>query len=114
MQDADVVVANGAAVLDEHRPGWAEEINLDTLRILSCTECVLGQVYGRYGVGLKELGITAGDKYGFAVSIHWTNMYPWFANKAPWEDLQKAWAVEIMARRSDDRVKARDREMATV
>ena len=39
-------VASGAALLDERMPGWHQRIDLDTLDIDSCKNCVLGQIYG--------------------------------------------------------------------
>jgi hypothetical protein len=37
----------GAKFLDEHRPGWEDEIDLDTLDLASTCGCVLGQLHGR-------------------------------------------------------------------
>jgi hypothetical protein len=49
---ADLTVAQrveaGAAWLDEHKPGWWQTIDLDTLDIRSDCNCVLGQTYGNY------------------------------------------------------------------
>lgn len=39
-------VEKGAGFLDRHYPGWWQHMNLGTLDIASCQECVLGQVYG--------------------------------------------------------------------
>lgn len=38
-------VAKGAAFLDEHFTGWWERIDLNTLNIDSCDNCVLGQLW---------------------------------------------------------------------
>lgn len=43
-QQVDVVVARGAAWLDEHRPGWYLEIDVANLDLQNCNHCVLGQV----------------------------------------------------------------------
>jgi hypothetical protein len=45
----------GATYLDLVRPGWAGEINLDTLSLSSCEVCVLGQLYGNYWRGAEHL-----------------------------------------------------------
>lgn len=37
-------VERGARLLDEHFPGWWKRINLDTLRMNRCTQCVVGQL----------------------------------------------------------------------
>lgn len=43
-QEAREAARNGAAILDERVPGWASKIDLDELRLSSCTQCVLGQL----------------------------------------------------------------------
>lgn len=48
----------GATVLDVLRPGWASEIDLAKLRMSSCQECVLGQLYGDYWEGAEKLFVT--------------------------------------------------------
>ena len=47
-------VARGARLLDQVRPGWRTEICIGTLDIGSCTECVLGQLYGTYDDGVES------------------------------------------------------------
>lgn len=44
-EPADVRVARGAALLDEKRPGWFNEIDLDDLMLASGRQCVLGQLF---------------------------------------------------------------------
>lgn len=41
-------VARGAEFLDGHFPGWTRRIRLARLRIGSCFDCVLGQMFGAY------------------------------------------------------------------
>jgi len=73
-------VARGAKLLDQERPGWAREVVLDDLCLLSGTRCILGQVYGEYQVALRKLTPTIsntaegdderyafGADFGFAV-----------------------------------------------
>ena len=43
----------GAEFLDERRPGWAKEIDRERLNMRSACNCVLGQLYGYYNVGLS-------------------------------------------------------------
>lgn len=45
MSSIDERVALGSAWLDIHYPGWWKSIDLGTLSVSSCHECVLGQVY---------------------------------------------------------------------
>ena len=54
-------VAAGAAWLDEVSPGWEREIDLGTLKISDCYNCVLGQSLRK--VAAKE-GYESGYHYG--------------------------------------------------
>ncbi len=50
----------GPEYMDEVRPGWYRQINLQRLNIASCYECIGGQLEGEYAdfkhaVGLSEL-----------------------------------------------------------
>lgn len=57
-------VAKGAALLDEQRPGWVDEIDLDTLDIRSTSDCVTAQLSGvaDYLTGMRDLGLTPGNE----------------------------------------------------
>jgi hypothetical protein len=61
-------VWNGVSFLDQHRPGWENEINLDKLELASTDECILGQLVGDYHVakGLYNLSSTDCFVHGFA------------------------------------------------
>ncbi len=50
-------VAIGAALLDAKKPGWRDLVNLDLLDIGSCTQCILGQIFGSFAAGVMELGL---------------------------------------------------------
>lgn len=54
--DIPTRVAKGVALLDEKKPGWVGLINLADLQLCSSEHCVLGQTYGDYWNGLRELG----------------------------------------------------------
>ena len=43
----------GVKLLDEKHPGWYKEINLDSLDISDCSQCILGQLYGAFAHGLE-------------------------------------------------------------
>lgn len=45
----EVRVTAGIAWLEKGDPAWASRINLDTLNLMDCTECVIGQLWGDYG-----------------------------------------------------------------
>lgn len=39
-------IDNGIRLLDEHKPGWYNDVDLETLELNNCMHCVLGQLYG--------------------------------------------------------------------
>ena len=50
-------VEAGAALLDRKRRSktWRRKIDLKQLNLESCQDCILGQLYGGYSVGLDRL-----------------------------------------------------------
>lgn len=52
-------------MLDEKRPDWFLHVDPDQIDLLSPQNCVLGQVYGRHIVGMRDLGIKSQAYYGF-------------------------------------------------
>ena len=56
-------VAAGAAWLDENFPGWEREIDLGTLNLNDCQECICGQSLRKYVTDIVFSG------YDFALSI---------------------------------------------
>lgn len=85
-ESATTKVNRGAAILDEKRPGWPNEIILKELSIQDGTRCVLGQIYGSYFRGARELDINAYTGLGF------------YDEHARYGDLDKAWAKLISER----------------
>lgn len=92
-------VQAGAALLDEKRPGWDQEIDLDTLALESECLCVLGQLFGKFAYGLDVLKlprsyVAPGSEivpYGFDLSRDMDrDLYP---------SLNDAWKALITARR---------------
>ena len=65
MTDIDYAarVAKGVALLDEKRPGWEREIDLDALDIKSGERCVTAQLSGvdDWAAGMNQLDLTAGN-----------------------------------------------------
>lgn len=59
MTDIDPVLAErvqtGIGVLDEHRPGWLETIDLEHLDLSLSCQCVLGQLWGNFDNGILVL-----------------------------------------------------------
>lgn len=61
MTDIDYAarVAKGVALLDEKRPGWERELDLETLDISDGNFCVTAQLYGGlWRNGMQALGLT--------------------------------------------------------
>lgn len=48
-------VERGAKFLDGVRPDWYKSVEVENLYISSCTECVLGHVYGTYTEGIWSI-----------------------------------------------------------
>jgi hypothetical protein len=94
-------VARGAALLDEHEPGWWQRIDLDRLNIASCEDCTLGQLHGDFTDGLAALYLTAADEpedHGFM--WYWSGRNADEADEA--ENLTAAWRTLIEERRAGE------------
>lgn len=93
----EIMVRNGAEVLDEKKPGWHKEVAVDELEILCSNYCILGQVYGHYVDGLDALGIDMDESwmYGF---------YGPHGGGPPgyYDELEELWVKEITERRIKD------------
>lgn len=84
-------VKAGAELLDERRPGWAKEINLATLNLEECDECIQGQLYGEFqnAAALQQLGV-ADIAHGFTL--------PFCTSDWDWLFLTELWKQEIIKR----------------
>lgn len=85
-----------AEVLDRVRPGWANEVNTKTLDLENARNCVLGQVYGDYGFGLRRLDCDV-------------NTLVFVNNRA----FRKSWILEIN-KRVEESVKQPEKEYVLV
>jgi len=82
-------VARGAGLLDQLFPGWLDRVDLDRLDLSDPDGCLLGQMYGSYGLALSVLRIsevTAAD-YGFQASTRWHPRRQFAVLTAAWRDL---------------------------
>lgn len=71
-EEADLRVSRGAKLLDSLVPGWAHWIDPGLLKIESCTSCVLGQIFGSYMVGYREVvlpQLQPSTYFGFDITI---------------------------------------------
>lgn len=105
-------VSRGASMLDRQMPGWAERINVGTLKIEGCTDCILGQVYGEFGKGAFQLlydPTTPCDLYGLAIEYGFGADCQTPGPAMGYENLQDTW-IEAIADRVAPHVKWTFRE----
>jgi len=94
-------VQRGAKWLDEKRPGWAKEIDLEKLNYTMGDRCILGQLYANGGHWFSAVknafdvtdatGDKLAQKYGFMAMDHEIGLS---AN----QKLQELWVLEIEQR----------------
>jgi hypothetical protein len=90
----------GAAWLDEHRPGWRNRIDIDTIDVASVRCCPLGQVYGASWCApllLHDGG--QGTALGFYAIAEDLDLGA-DACLAEYAELTRAWRELILARRA--------------
>lgn len=93
----EVRVKLGADLLDQKAPGWLARINLDTLQLGDCENCILGQIYGHFALGLVETGLIdeAEDnlllKHGFVGHNQLDTLH-----------LEAEWCIVVAARRASE------------
>lgn len=92
-------VAMGANVLDGHERGWYRRVDMNALYITSNESCILGQVFGGFVKGARELGIE-GDRFeeqrlGFELTA---SEYASDFYGAICEQYEDAWRAEISRR----------------
>ena len=63
-------VENGMYFLDETRPNWADEIDLDILDLGDSNCCILGQLCDSYDNGQVELEINSDECRGFGFTLY--------------------------------------------
>lgn len=66
-------VSAGVELLDKHRYGWEDKINLEEFSMNSFHACVLGQLYGGYYNGTYYLGLSDDEAvlHGFYPGDAW-------------------------------------------
>lgn len=102
--EAELRVTRGAAYLDELRPGWYNKINVETLTIHDCRECVVGQLTGHWRPSALALDHRSTTEYGFNLcepdfaefTKNGGTMSQWY------QPLQDAWITAIVARKSKE------------
>lgn len=84
-------VAAGAAVLDEVRPVWRGSIETEHLDIDSVWDCVLSQLWGRYGIGRDVLDEAGHD----TCARDWTFDHGFDPCGSSSHLLTEAWKAEV-------------------
>lgn len=88
----------GAELLDKRKPGWVDRVNVATLNVQHPLDCVLGQVYRGFGIGVERLDLTDSEivQHGFSagyvdVPTGGNDVYVGFVVLTrAWSDLVKA------------------------
>lgn len=93
----DERIADAAAVLDEHKPGWADKLDLDTLDLNSGRYCILGQLF--QSSRLNFLGYR-GDGWGRGSRFLEKRGYRNFGGVFCSDEDKSTWLVEINKRRT--------------
>lgn len=100
-------VTNGAQLLDEKIPGWAEEIDTDSFDLEGAQTCILGQLYvddvvdpfsklAGYHIGLRHLFPGGfGGRFEEAIAHGFTQTTD---SDEIWEALTAAWLDAIAVR----------------
>lgn len=108
LEIAAVRARRGALLLDEQQPGWAREIDLGGLDMLSVCDCITGQVFGGYVSGARTLGISGAlyhclpsdevIRHGFQVIHRGDGVNSDRQAEMDAQALRDAWIAEIEAR----------------
>jgi len=99
-------VAAGAAWLDEHRPGWVDRIDLETLNLGDPCRCLLAQDFGEHfsdavlaaglGQGLSPSAIGFNVTYARGdEGFMWPTEREFDALTAAWRDLIRQRRAEV-------------------
>jgi hypothetical protein len=100
-------IHRGAALLDEHCPGWIDKIDLPSLQMSNGYQCILGQLYDRdYWSGLVGLGLDrdwwAEVDYGFQVDRRQLSSRTERSKGAAYGNLTRGWRQYIQGRRTTE------------
>jgi hypothetical protein len=89
-------VERGIRYLDKHKPGWRDEVNVETLDLSHGDRCILGQCYGSYGNGAGQLGIEweKARQLGFAAGTEET---PHYFVRDEYDSLTEEWKLALHA-----------------
>jgi hypothetical protein len=86
-------VPQGVSVLDENLPNWRDLITRSTLILSNYSGCVLGQLYGDFGIGADTLNLDAQEAKdcGFDSYASYATVETSLECEAEWAELQAEW-----------------------
>lgn len=88
----------GAKFLDKVEPGWYRKVNPLKLDMRSCVDCVLGQLYGEFILGMETL-----MRRGLGYHFLWFGFATDELKHATFSGLTIAWSDEIHKRQHQER-----------
>jgi hypothetical protein len=97
--------AAGAALLDQRRPGWQQQVDPGRLDLEDWRTDVLGQLYGTFGVGVHKLtpGLSEAEVDAWTVAhgfdVDDTDLGLSAGPRAAYQTLTGAWRDELARRR---------------
>jgi hypothetical protein len=100
-EDLALAVKQGAYFLDEHIPGWRQFTTLESFDISMECRCVLGQVCGRYTLGLSKLKLSSEEAQELGFDWKFDPEMPMFDPRQhavmehEYRELQRLWKNEL-------------------
>lgn len=100
-------VAAGAQWLDENFPGWEREIDLGTLNLNSCQNCVCGQALHKLVTECLQTGfdvalkVATGSTFFYGKPKEWAVAHGFYVKFGEWEQLESLWLDLIKERFSN-------------
>lgn len=93
---ADALADLGAEYLDRNYEGWRDSVNPDHLHMEDGYQCVLGQMFGDYGNGIRVIynehyNDEDGPNTGDAADGEWPKANGFLSNGACYQALDLAW-----------------------
>jgi hypothetical protein len=100
-------VQAGLAFLDSHIQNWMDGVDLETLHMAGCGQCILGQLFSSFWNSHSHMSPTLSraefqdfaKSLGFYADYGPTNVSVQYANPE-YDALQKEWLKEIKKRKS--------------
>lgn len=99
----EYLVRKASESLDDIKPDWYKDIDLDTIDMGDCNECLLGQLFGGYTDGIRTM-------IGSVNPYQRQDILRAFNSDIP----KELWKFEVEARRNVEKWKEEDIEAEAV